>query len=127
MGIAQSSAWRGAETTCCDEVHRVATSGAGPGSLWSTPEDAFGKVCVPSLHTFRHDALMPSEWSWWSASVPISASNSACAWPSVAADVFAALACDSCDSSKHAFATPEASANTHTSTTTNAVLRLVRA
>ena len=53
MGTAKSSTRRGAETRCSDPVHRVATSGAGPGSLWSTPEYGLGKARVPSSHTFR--------------------------------------------------------------------------
>ena len=126
MGIAKSSARRGAETTCCDAVHRVATSGAGPGSVRSTPEYALGKVCVPSSQTFRHDSLVLSESSWCPASVPSWASNVAGAWLVVATDFFAALDCGSSFSRKQAFATDEASANSHTSSTMKAVLRLVR-
>ena len=126
MGIAKSSSRRGAETTFGSPVHRVATSGAGPGSVWSAPEHALGKVCVPSSQTFRHDSLVPSESSWWPASVRNWASNSAGALLVAAADFFAALDCGSYVSSKQAFATDEASANSHTSSTTNAVLRLVR-
>ena len=110
MGIAKSSAWQGAETTCCDAVHRVANSGAEPRSLWSTPAYALGTGYVPSSQTFRHDSLVPSKSPWWPASDPSRASDSVAACVVVAADFFAALDCGSAVSSKQAFATDEASA-----------------
>lgn len=58
--------------------------------------------------------------------MPSWASNSAGAWLVVAAAFFAAMECGSSVSIKQAFATDEASANSHTSSTTDAVLRLAR-
>lgn len=122
MGIAESSARRGAETACDDAVHRVATRGAGPGSLWSAAEHALGKVCVPSSQTFKHDSLVLPESSWWPASASSDPDRSAGAW----LDDLTAMLRGSCISRKQALATPEANANSHTTSTTNAVLRLVR-
>ena len=127
MGTLKSSTRQGAEARSCDSVHRIPISGAGPGSLWSTLEWALGRACVPSSQAFRQDSLVPSESWWWSASVPIWTSNSAGAWVVAATDLFTALECGSTVSSKQAFATEEAKANNHTSSSTNAVLRLVRA
>lgn len=125
MGIATSSIRRGAARPWGEPVHRVATRGAGPGSVWSTPEDALGKVRAPSSQAFRHDALVLSASPWWPVLAPTGTSNLAGAWLFIAAVAIIALDCSSGVPSKQAFATPEAKANSHTSSTTKMVLRWV--
>ncbi len=93
----------GGEALCGEPVHRVANQGAQPGSTWSTIEQALGSACAPSSQTFRHDSLPAFECSSWTAEM----------WRAG-------------ESSKQAFATPEANANTHTINNTHVVMRFVR-
>ena len=126
MGIAKSFNRRGAETIGADPIHKVVTKVAGPGSVWSKPEYALTTAFMPSSQTFRHDSLVLPGLSWWPAGAPRWASNPVGAWLAVSTDSCAALACNPGTSRKQAFATPEASANSQTSSIANAVLRLVR-
>lgn len=103
MGTVAPIARPGYEALCDEAVQRVENQGAQPGSTWSTIEKALGSACAPSSQTFRHDSLLAFEWSSWTAEM----------W------------CAG-DSSKQAFATPEANANTHTINNTHVVMRFVQ-
>ena len=102
--------------------------GGAPGSAESTLDWVLRIDCEPSSQTFRQGALEVSE------SAPWLAMPSVCCPAEIAATSFSAKRCAVGDSwlwgmgasSTHALTTPEVMENKHTSSTTNAVLRLAR-
>ena len=128
VGIAKSSARGGGQQkkTCCDEVHRVDDRLCRTGVVVVDAHVRLGQARVRRAD-LQARVLVPSESSWWPASLP--RSGRATRQGRLVARCRRILhrhGCGSSVSRKQAFATDEASANSHTSSTTNAVLRLAR-
>ena len=124
-GCPGSFARLGAARSSTAVVQTTATKSARPGSVKSKLDGCLGKDCESSSQTFRHDALDVSAPASWLAMTP--------AWPAeISGLASVAEDCVTGDpwlwvsraSSRHALAIPEAKANSHTSSTTNVMLRL---